>query len=187
MAAPDPRQFLREALLAVARRARRHVTPKIPSRTLRAALQVSIEETVGVMFARLHLPHYWAIYAHDGRGPISKQRGFLVFFRNPDDDPRLAAGYPERAAAIRHLTREQWRAGLERNRRHIAAGGDPFDAPMIVVRRVGPAQGAFFFTRGMAGFLESEASPEIRERFDRFIQQVIDDGLHEKKTAVLRI
>lgn len=187
MAAPDERAFLREVLRAVAARARRRVTPKIPSRTLRAALEVRVEEVVGTMFAVLHLPHYWALYVHDGRGPITKNKGFLVFFRNPSEDPRLAGGYAKRAAEVRHLTRTEWKSGLERNRRHIAAGGDPFDAPMIVVRRVGPAAGARFFTDGMIGFLQEEAAPEILERFDRFMQRVIDDGLHESRTATFRI
>lgn len=178
---------------AVAERARRRVTPQIPSRTLRASLEVRLDEIVGTMTAVLSVPHYWALYVHDGRGPISKQKGFLVFFRNPHEDPRLAGGYAVRAAQIRHLSRTEWKAGLERNRRHIAAGGDPFDAPMIVVwkrngvSKVGPAAGAFFFTKGMAGFLEQEAAPEINTRFDRHVQQIIDNGLHEQATARFRI
>src|SRR5690349_17805389 len=48
----------------------------------------------------LFIPHYWAIYVHDDRGsfgpgsPATRppKALFLVWFRNPNNDPRLAAG-----------------------------------------------------------------------------------------------
>ena len=179
------REFLREVLERVAQRAESRARPQIPSATLRRALNTSIEDAVEGMVAKLQIPHYWAVYVHDGRSQITKSTGFLVFFRDISDDPRVSGGFPVRASEIRRLTRDQFRAGLEANRQHLANGGDPFTAPMIVVRQVGPTRGAEFFTKGMASFLEQEAAPLIAAEFDQYVQSLVDDGLHERATASL--
>jgi hypothetical protein len=183
VAALSAREFLRRALLAVAARAESRVRPQIPSATLQRALNTRLEETLDGMVALVGVPHYWAVYLHDGRAGFGKSHGFLVFFKNPAEDPRIQGGYPERASQIRRLSPAEWRRGLERNRQHLAAGGDPFDAPMIVVRRVGPAQGAHWFTRGMAGFIE-EAGQELATAFDAHIQGIVDEsGMTERSVA----
>jgi hypothetical protein len=185
VAVQTAREFLRQTLVAVAARAERKVLPKIPSAALRRSLTSRIEETLEGMLAVLSIPHYWAIYLHDGRGPIEKgpTDGFLVFFKNPEEDPRIAGGYPVRASDIRRLTKAQWQEGLRRNRDHLRNGGDIFDVPMIVVKRVGPAQGAFWFTQGMAGF-DIEAGAIISARFDAYIQDIIaEPGMTERSTA----
>ena len=159
--AQSSRQFIRSVLREVARRAVRRVRPQIPSDTLQRALGVSLDEAAARFEATLFIPHYWAVYVHDGRGSISKagRPGFLIWFKDPTEDPRISGGFPERASQIRRLTRQQFRAGLARNRAHIAAGGDPFDVPMIVVKQVGPVKGSFFFTKGMLGFEISGLRP----------------------------
>lgn len=174
----------RETALAAARRAR----PLIPSRTLRAALRIDEEIDGTTVRAILSVPHYWALYLHDGRGPIqAKPGGFLVFFRDIRDDPRVSNGFPVRMSDIVRLTKEQFREGLRRNRQHLAAGGSPLEVPMIVVRRVGPAAGVAFFSEGLAGFVDSEGGTIISGEFDRWIQSIVDDGLHETSTVRVRL
>jgi len=189
MASRTEEQFIRDLLERVSERAENHVRPKIPSQTLQRALTTNFDRVANVWLARVGVPHYWAVYLHDGRGPVVKKgKGFLVFFKDPSRDPRLRGGRPVRQADARRLTRNQFRDGLAMNRAHLAAGGDPFDAPMIVVKSVGPAKATEFFTKGMAAFLPTIAAPIFRNEFDRYVQEMIDrDDLHDKDSAVFRL
>jgi hypothetical protein len=93
------------------------------SRTLRQALQVQRTE----FGFRLHVPHYWAQFFHDGRGSVTARPGHkLVFYKNPAEDPRLSRGYPVRLADVRRLTKGEFY-------RDLRAG------KLIVAERVGPA------------------------------------------------
>ena len=71
--------------------------PMIPSAQLRAGL-ITIEEAKGR--GKLHVPHYWALYIHDGRGPAPGGGAgdkILVWFKDPANDPRYPGGiYPVR-------------------------------------------------------------------------------------------
>lgn len=94
------------------------VFPKIPSEQLRVALQIKkIDDTAGFLW----VPHYWAIYVHSGRGeagPVSST--YLVWFRNPKDDPRYPGGrYPIRREDVRRLTKEQFKEWAAKNREII--------------------------------------------------------------------
>lgn len=94
------------------------VFPKIPSTQLKAALQIKkIDNTAGYLW----VPHYWAIYVHNGRGdagPVSST--YLVWFRNPQDDPRYPGGkYPVKRSDIKRLTKEQFQEWASRNREII--------------------------------------------------------------------
>jgi hypothetical protein len=41
----------------------------------------------------INVPHYWAIYYHEGRRVITPvSANFLVWFKDPKDDPRLING-----------------------------------------------------------------------------------------------
>jgi len=190
VASRTPRAFLTDLVRRLLRLAERRARPKIPSRTLRRALRrLVLPGATGGVEGVLFIPHYWAVFLHDGRrGFGSKPGAFLVFFRDIRDDPRVAGGFPERASQIRRLTKREFDFWLERNRRHLKAGGDPFEVPMVVVRHVGPAQGAHFFTRGMDGFLASQAAPVARNAFDAYVQEVVDrDRLTDRARAVLRL
>lgn len=93
------------------------------SRTLRQALKVERTPTGFTLV----VPHYWAQFFHDGRGPVNARPGHkLVFYKNPADDPRISGGYPVRLSDVRRLTKAEfyrdWRAGK-----------------LIVADRVGPA------------------------------------------------
>ena len=158
------------------------VLPQIPSRTLQAALQLIIDEPE--MEARLFIPHYWAVYLHDGREGFSAPAGkSLIFYANPEDDPRIAGTTsPERASATRHLSRKEYEDGLERNALHHELGEKPF---MYVLKSVGPAAGNPFFERGLDS-LASSAEDEVFRELDNFVQRTIDDeNLHDRFTAEL--
>lgn len=108
-----------------------YAQPKIKSNQLRRALTLDIFPALRL--ARLEIPHYWAVYVHDGRGPFGARRArFLVWFRNPNNDPRLSGGLqPERYSQVRRLTKQQFQFWLNENRRAFDRGTIP---PMIVLR-----------------------------------------------------
>lgn len=158
------------------------VLPQIPSRTLREALQIIIDEPG--LESRLFIPHYWAVYLHDGRPGFSAPAGkSLVFFNDPEDDPRIfGTTSPERASQTRHLTREEFLEGLERNSIRRQSGQTPF---MFVVTSVRKAAGNPFFERGLDG-LAAAAETEVFRELDIFVQKTIDDfELHDRFTAEL--
>ncbi len=159
-------QFKLSLLRALARLGFRRARPRIPSRTLRRALNILV---VNVRLARLQIPHYWAVYVHDGRGPIRKDAPkVLVWFRKPKDDPRLRVGInPVRARQKRHLTRAEFRFWNKRNR---AARREGRPEPMIVRREVGPSLPTRFFDNrfGMRGFT-AEANAEGSRRFSELV------------------
>lgn len=133
-------------------------------------MQVIVD--AGVPSARLFIPHYWAVYIHDGRGPIPPDGNrLLVYFANPKDDPRIQGGYPERVSQIRKLSRTEFHAGLAENAEHKRLGLSPF---MFVLKSVGPAAGTPFFTSGMVG-LVGEVTPQVAAQFDTFIQGIVDE------------
>ncbi len=142
-------------LAEIARRARDQARTKIQSETLRDALRIDLVPTEGT--ATIGVPYFWAIYYHDGRGPVHAKPGrFLVYFKDPADDPRIQAGYPVRAADIIHLTKEQFLTSL-------AAG------QLVVTRAVGPAPPHPFFTRGMDDFQE-----KVHEPARQFMHDIMD-------------
>ena len=91
----------------------------IPQRSLQTSLTILKLKNRWVLW----LPQYWAVYAHDGRGPVrprgarvrqkppSKAAGAskLRYFPDKTQDPRTDYGrnYPSRLSDIRYLTPEQ--------------------------------------------------------------------------------
>lgn len=148
--------------------AQKQARSKIKSETLRHELFVKLfpqtnEVVVGV-------PHYWAIYYHDGRGPVRAKPGhFLVYFKDPADDPRIKAGYPVRASDIIHLTRDQFLEALAQNK-------------LIVTRSVGPAAPHPFFTDGMKSFPEKAHGPA-----KRFMSDILSDYIGRPEKDVTKI
>ena len=175
---PEDSAFMTRLLQRLVDNAERSVRGKIPSRALRDALQKFVGRTNGA----LYLPHYWAVFIHDGRKPFGPKRAkVLVWFRNPADDPRLREGYPVRLRDVKRLTKEQFREGLARNRE--LGGGQPF----MIVR---PFQkkalaGAFFFTEGMKAF-EKGAAEIIAKEFDKHIRRQVA-RIKQPKPAVCNL
>jgi hypothetical protein len=151
-----------------AAQARRAIT----SSTLRAALRVLVDPAKREV--RLFIPHYWAVYVHDGRDAFSaKNTSFLIFFANPQDDPRFPGRQtPQRLADVRKLTPAEFQEGLRINADRRASNLAPF---MFVVRSVGPTIGQFFFDNdvGMEGFSQRTSSVESQQAriFDEWVQR----------------
>ena len=177
-------QFYERLLTRVGNLALRTVRPMIPSQTLQDSLVLEIGIDLLAPRAVLFIPHYWAVYLHDGRGVVTPdEKTWLVWFHNPQDDPRTSGGadYPVRAADIRRLTPEEWAEGLERNAEARAAGLPPY---MIVTKLAGPVEFPMsfeWFEAGMSGF-SSLAAPIVLEEFDRYVR-----SLHKPKTDTARL
>ena len=156
-------EFKRELLEKLGAAAVKHIRPKIKSKTLRAALRFEVDQLLrGV---DLFVPHYWAIYLHDGRGVVRPKRAsVLVWFPNIRNDPRVAGGlqYPIRVNQIRKLTKAQFRKGLELNKTR------PKDDPYMVIAMVsGPTKRPQnpFFKNGLKDFI-----PQI----DTLVEKALD-------------
>lgn len=140
----------------------RRVRPKIrsskgkPIKVLQRALHA---ELISPRELVLSIPHYWAVYVHDGRrAPVrAKDSTFLIWYRDPNQDPRLRAGVtPERASQLRHLTTAQFKKALRLNAEALAAGRQ---SPVVITTQVNKSTpGVPFFSNaaggGMSGFLE---------------------------------
>jgi hypothetical protein len=182
---PETLAIRKEMLEALVRAAARHVRGSIDSATLRQALRA---EVVNAQTARLLIPHYWALYQHDGRGVGFPRRSvFLVYFVDPNDDPRLEGGYPVRLNDVRRLTKDEFRDGQQRNREMEA--DNPEGGPqqfMRVLPQVGPTapdKSYPFFTKGMAGFQE-RASFVVRGILDRLARRI---AVSRKSTARIKL
>lgn len=143
----------------------------IGSKTLRAALDLLVDASEGT--AHLVVPHYWAVYYHDGRGAVvPRSASKLVFFEDPLlNDPRLAGRFPERASEVRRLTREEYEEGLARNAERRVAGLPPF---MFVVDAVGPSRPRPFFDQ-LANNAANRAGPTVSRIFDEHIQELVQN------------
>lgn len=85
------RQLAHQALARIKRVTR--------SKTLRASLRVEVER--GNYF--VGVPHYWAVYYHDGRGRARPDGQWLIWYPNPNDDPRHQGNFPTKRSQIRSL------------------------------------------------------------------------------------
>lgn len=173
----DRQSFLDDVHQRLSEAALRKVQSRIgrASQTLASAL--TIRKTPEG--AELYIPHYWALYVHDGRGAVKPRRSkFLVWFLDPKDDPRLSGGYPERASDIIRLTRDQFREGLAENRARAAAGLPPY---MIVTKYSGPTRPNRFFEE--LSILE-EAGKLVPRKFEEFLLRHLPA---EKDTATFRL
>ena len=152
----------------------RQAKSAIDSRTLRQHLDFFVDEVgEGV----LNVPHYWAIWFHDGRGAIRSRPGKkLVWFRVPKEDPRLAGGRPKNLSDVKRLTRSQFQQALRRNRDAIRRGPAP---PVIITNVSGPTTPEKFFDNdvGMQGYSE-RSFKLIQKEFSKFVLKSLkDEGL----------
>lgn len=158
------------------------VRTMIGSNTLREAATLIVAAQAGQ--ATIFIPHYWAVYYHDGRAGFAAAAGhFLVFFADPDDDPRLESGYPVREGDIRRLTRDEFQAGLAENEQRALDGEGPF---MFVVRAVGPAGPHPFFDQLAVGAADRMDQIALFA-LDAFVQEQVDEEGGQKATARVRL
>jgi len=160
------RRELKESVSrALANNAKERVRRFTPSRTLRDALRVVRDGAkwyIGV-------PHYWAVYYHDGRAAARSVRegGWLVWYKNPNDDPRHNGNYPVRASQLRSL--RQAGISMERLRADIESG-------RAVIARSSPRSGRSvagkpFFVRGLTGFFRTGGSALAQRAFNRVVRR----------------
>lgn len=150
--------------------------PQIPSRTLRRALEVRINPTD--LRAILHIPHYWAVYVHDGHGPIEPvARQWLAFFPDKTKDPRtdFAQNYPVRVTDIVSL--------------HDAMTDEEFkeakrERDLVFSKRSPAREGTPFFEDGLAGSA-SIVTPLVRDEMRALMEA--SAPRKEKGVAKLRI
>lgn len=152
------------------------------ARALRNDLRIEVVNVSEVNSeARLVVDFYWALYYHDGRGPIRARAGkFLVFFRDPDDDPRIngaARLYPRRASSIRRLNLSKG----EFNR--LLRSGR-----LIATKRVGSAKAHPFFELGFAS-LQARYGSRISALFSECVRESLaaDDLLDGEETATFSL
>lgn len=176
-----PEDMLEELLTRYGLEELEAVRALIESRTLREAVELIVEPDG---LARLFIPHFWAVYYHDGRPGFEAPGGkFLIYFANPDDDPRISDGYPVTVDDVRHLTRDEYQDGLERNEENAQRGLPPF---MYVLRSVGPAGGHPFFDQ-LAEGAAARMDQLARASLDTYVQDNADEEGPEKRTARIRL
>lgn len=132
--------------------------------------------------AQIQVPHYWALYIHDGRQPFNKARGVMCWFVVPLQDPRLRGGVtPVRASQLRRLTKQEFFFWVQKNREAIARGEQP---PMIITRRITKATTAKRFFEndgGMAGF-SRQAAEVVKTDFSEYVRSQLSDLLNIHET-----
>jgi hypothetical protein len=137
----------------------------------------------------VEIPHYWALYVHDGRRPFRKGR-YMVWFRNPNRDPRLRGGKtPKRKNQLRYLSRAQWKDALQLNADWLEAGGDPYLSPVIITKEIKRATpGAFFFENdGGMHRMSSTTARLSKEMFSRHVKEFLGEFLRIEEELVLVI
>lgn len=178
MTSRDPLLFRTLLARKMAEKLRERVRFAIPSRTLRNSIQVRVTVAdPNYIGAEIFLPQYWAVYYHDGRGPVRPRNGkYLVYFANIEDDPRVAGGkdYPTRTSQIRRLrlSPEEFRAAVQ-------------EGKLIVRKSVGPSTPHRFFDK-----LEGRAVPltagQVLADFRAHAKLALEDVLRLKGSIRLR-
>ena len=141
---------------------------RIPSKTIARSMFRVLD--VEVMKITFDSPYYWAGWYLEGRGSVTpKSSKYLIFFRNPKDDPRLQGGYPKTASDVRKLTKSEWREWNARNRAAKKAGADP---PMVVTKQVGPFKGIKPFDNLIQGALKREMDTILKRHIDTRMREI---------------
>lgn len=177
MTSKDPLIFQVTLVRKMADRLAARVRGFIESETLKRSLRVRVRLDRKHVGADLYIPQYWAVYYHDGRGPVRPRNGkFIVYFANIEDDPRVSGGksYPVRAAQIRRL-----RLDPEEFRRLVREG------KLVVKRSVGPVQGSRFFER-LGGKAARIAAPIVSRDFRGHLRASLGNVLRLRGSLRLR-
>lgn len=179
MASSDPLAFKLDLARKMADRLRERVRSLIESRTLQRSLEVRVtvvgKDKIG---AEIYLPQYWAVYYHDGHGPVTPVNGkFIVYFTSIEDDPRVSGGkdYPVRSSQIRRL-----RLDPTEFRRLVEEG------KLVVKRSTGPARPHKFFER-LGGKSVKAVEGLVRSDFRGHLRARLDDVLKLRETLRLRL
>lgn len=133
---------------------------RVESQTIKDNLAFEVQSSERAV---VYVPHYWAIYYHDGRGVVPRRAlppgRYLVWYKDPALDPRLAGGPPERAVDVRKLTKAEFQ-------RDLLAGR------LVVARRAGPTAGNPFFTKALSGF-DAIIARRVTAEFARYVRTLL--------------
>lgn len=88
----------------LARAVRDSIARATPERAF-GRLKESFRFIVTKQRVTIYSVYYWARFANDGRRAITGKT--MMFFRDPEDDPRVDGDYPRKRATRRRLTREE--------------------------------------------------------------------------------
>lgn len=165
---------------ALANHAKVRVKSFTRSRTLRDALRV--ERVRNRWF--IGVPHYWAVYYHDGNTRprrSSRKGGFLVWYKNPKDDPRHNGRYPKRKSQLRSLI--QAGISLERLRADLEAG-------RAVIAKMSPRSGGGvaphpFFRRGLTNYFGAGGGSRVAK--NAFVHSLKREMPNAFKIRVIKI
>ena len=172
----NPKQPFLQQFLPLALRAAYdycNIPLKIPSKSIR--LSMTLEQDAPLR-GRLNVPFYWATWYHNGRGGIEKgpNDGFLVYYKDPKQDPRIKSGYPVRRSDVKRLSPYRFKQ-------------DRRAGKLIVRKSVGPTNRNFPFfsdTGGMIGF-DSKLDELAKKETDSYVARKLQAaGLLNKKVSV---
>lgn len=145
------------------------------SESIKEAMAV---RALGFAIAVVEVPFYWARFYHDGRGAMRARPGHkIVYFENPDDDPRIngaARNYPKRAADIKRLTKRQFYKFLG-------------EGKLVAVDKVGPADAHPFFTQGLRNLKHHTDESGAPGLFSQHVIARMGDMLNMHRGATIRI
>lgn len=173
--------FLRTILKRIGLIVQVRAIRRLTSTTLRAALELHIHRD---NTAVVHLPHYWSLYVHDGRGPFSMPPGrFMVWYKDIKDDPRLRGGQtPARLSRVRSLRRV---LSKRKFRADVAAG------KVVFVERITKATPGQFFFSNEPGGAQAGVTEEINVtasfQFRQHVKSQLKKLLNQKETALIRL
>lgn len=186
MARETPEQFTDRLLRRLSRTAFSHARPLVTEASGELGRYLSIKKGEDRQSIALHIPHFWAVYVDQGTRrairPIPPKR-WLVWFPNPEDDPRLDP-YPIRREDVKSLldvwTDEEWTAAKRVNRERARAGL----LPIFYFSKFEPARrGKHFFGRGMKPW-EDRVDRLVVVELEKFVSS---NAISEKITAEFRL
>lgn len=178
--------FLTNLLIRLLDAAYDYARPGIPSDTLQRNMIRAVEYVRnGQAYGRLYIDPYWAIYVHDGRAGITKAP--LIWFRNPNDDPRIGGGTGVGVLARydqwRPLTKQEFKYWAKINRAAERAG---LELPMkVTFDGVKEVAGSFFFDNsvGMVGYLPM-ARNILADEFTSFLERDLGTLLRQQTIPI---
>ncbi len=112
----------------------------------------------------VRVPHYWAKFYHDGRDAVVGK--LMVWFKDPNEDPRIKNGYPIYRANVKSLADLISPAKFRELRKSGA---------IYVKRAVGPSkkkpQNPFFSNTGGMSGLGSEVAQIGKEETYKYVEE----------------
>ncbi len=166
MTSEDPMIFRMDLAKMVGDKLSTYLRSVIESDSLRKSMRVEIDVEGELVLARIVFPQYWAVYYHDGRGPVRPTNGkFIVFFQDVEDDPRVSGGYPERVGDIKrlNLSPAEFKA--------LVKSGE-----LIVRKAVGPAKSHRFLDK-LRGNSSAKVATLVKNEFSKHVQASLKDLL----------